>query len=570
MLSVALIWIYMFITILPVGYAVLYIIFDKMNYRNFKGELPITLGNSLLFGIIIVSLYAEFYSLFAGLGGKANVLLILLDFICFFVFRKGIVKLLRNLLGYLNSLSFLKTLFLFCIVLLLLCFTSSGYFFYDTALYHAQAIHWLESYGIAPGIGNIHFRLGYNSSSLCFFALYSMKWLVGQSFHACNGFILFVVIMMAVRRVFLGFTRNKIMSGLCSAGTLVCCSIVIYNAVSPNTDIMPMIMVCWIVMEWTRLVENSENNLCPYALLSIAGLFCFTGKVSMATIVILAIYPAVILCKEKRIKEIVIYISMGIFVLLPFLIRNVIISGWLLYPFAGIDLFNFDWKIKKADLIQDARDAMIYARRVDTPSVCVSKWLPTWWKKSNMVERCWMVAIGISLILWIKQIGTLMICKFKDDYRWILLEFAFFTGVLYWFFTAPSLRYSSSFVVLFPFIILGAISQRAFKLKGEKRLLFEKSLSVALIVFVIMGTIPDKSAFEYTEGYRFNNLKIFKQVDYDSTEVESVTTGNMTIYYPAHGDQAWYYAFPASPDKGTAESIEMRGTTVKDGFRRNN
>ena len=60
---------------------------------------------------------------------------------------------------------------------------------YDTALYHAQAIHWIESYRAVPGLVNIHNRLAYNSSWLVLVASLSFAFLGLRSFHLTNSMI---------------------------------------------------------------------------------------------------------------------------------------------------------------------------------------------------------------------------------------------------------------------------------------------------------------------------------------------------------------------------------------------
>lgn len=37
-------------------------------------------------------------------------------------------------------------------------------FHHNTDLYHVQSIRWIEEYGIAPGLGNLHYHLAYNSA----------------------------------------------------------------------------------------------------------------------------------------------------------------------------------------------------------------------------------------------------------------------------------------------------------------------------------------------------------------------------------------------------------------------
>ena len=50
---------------------------------------------------------------------------------------------------------------------------------YDTYLYHAQAIRWIEEYGVVPGLGNLHHRFAYNNSVFSLQALFSLSFLLG-------------------------------------------------------------------------------------------------------------------------------------------------------------------------------------------------------------------------------------------------------------------------------------------------------------------------------------------------------------------------------------------------------
>ena len=70
---------------------------------------------------------------------------------------------------------------------------STGIIHYDTGLYHAQSIRWIEEYGVVPGLGNLHTRLAYNSASFCLSALYSFAFLGGQSYHCVAGFLAFLL-----------------------------------------------------------------------------------------------------------------------------------------------------------------------------------------------------------------------------------------------------------------------------------------------------------------------------------------------------------------------------------------
>jgi hypothetical protein len=68
---------------------------------------------------------------------------------------------------------------------------------------------------------------------------------------------------------------------------------------------------------------------------------------------------------------------------LPFFIRNVLLSGWLVYPFTRIDLFDVKWKIPKGMADYDAREIQVWGRGYSDVSryeIPVEEWLPDWFR----------------------------------------------------------------------------------------------------------------------------------------------------------------------------------------------
>jgi hypothetical protein len=61
---------------------------------------------------------------------------------------------------------------------------------YETGLYGAPAIHWMQTYPVVPGLSNLHGRFGFNSSIfLCIAALGQGVW-KELGFHLFTGFLL--------------------------------------------------------------------------------------------------------------------------------------------------------------------------------------------------------------------------------------------------------------------------------------------------------------------------------------------------------------------------------------------
>ena len=151
------------------------------------------------------------------------------------------------------------------------------------------------------------------------------------------------------------------------------------------------------------MLERREASVVPYALLSLLLVFTVTVKLSAAVMLLLVLKPAVLLLKGKRWKEIALYIGLGILISLPWLIRGVLISGWLFYPFTFLDVFPVDWKLEKGYADCDSKEIQVFARLLydvnlyDTP---FTSWAGNWFASLKGLEnavgcgkvpavRCW-------------------------------------------------------------------------------------------------------------------------------------------------------------------------------------
>ncbi len=107
--------------------------------------------------LLVLNVYAEYFSLFRGVGLLANIPVILFCIGTGIVLRKPIAgffweKAAETGKGQWILYAFLTLLFAYG--------SSRGYMHYDTGLYHAQAIRWIEEYGVVPGLANLHSFLG--------------------------------------------------------------------------------------------------------------------------------------------------------------------------------------------------------------------------------------------------------------------------------------------------------------------------------------------------------------------------------------------------------------------------
>ena len=570
MVQLLILWGYIFAMNACIGTGVLKIL-EKCIYgwKNTSSSEKFAVSWTELAGVIAITVYAEIVSLFGAVGQIAH--LLLLGFAAFFTLwcRTTIRKIAGKILRILFSWD--GVLYL-CLILLTALFASRGLQHTDTGIYHAQMIHWYEDYGVVKGLGNLQQHFAYNSSSLAYAAVFSMKWLVGQSLHGTNGFLQAFLVVWAVRGL-RGFWRRKNhLADGCRLAILVYALVVSERIMSPATDFSSMYLVLWVVCIWADLLTGDKNaefgQIHGYALLSVAAVFVATCKLSAGCLVILALYPFVKLLRRRQWKSIFIYIFCGVLVLAPWLIRNVLISGWLLYPFTALDLFHVDWKIPAEYVQHDSDQIKVWGRclydvaRIDESPL---SWFPVWWAEKRREEMMLLIGNVIALAgLALGGVHTVFVRRGKLPWDKMMLYVAILCSIAGWFLTAPFIRYGLAFLLLLPCMVIGEWI-RPIRM-GPVRIV---SGFGCVGVFLCLGMFWDYFVLfnlvwiKQNVGSRYYMV----QQDYDLPEVYPYEIeGGLTVYIPKQGENISYYAFPGDAYQSMAERVKMRRKNIRDGF----
>ena len=398
---------------LILGYAVISVLFRKTCKALLKVDCYIVCG------LLCCTLYAQFFSLFYKVGIKACFVLLIIGIIVTVLIIKN--RLLDfsicKLFGSIENNTIFKIVLGICIVFGMASITSTQATFYDSGLYHAQAIRWLEEYGIVKGLGNFHNRFAYNSAFLPLQALFSFKWHFGRSLHTVNGFFCCFAVLYAI------LSSNVVQKKQIRLSDLFKLAGIVYvfdqrSAISsPNTDMMALLMAWYIITKWQVFIENDIKEPAGYIFLSILSVFTVTLKLSCAMLVFLSIYPLIMLCRKREYKTILSSVILCITVVIPWLIRNVIISGYLLYPYEQIDVFSVDWKMPASVLQYDRREIMVWGRNLKDVSkydYSLCQWMPGWFGSQNLLHKMIFIAAIAALIYCLYIIGSSCILMGKS------------------------------------------------------------------------------------------------------------------------------------------------------------
>ena len=552
MLFVGISYLYIGVTSFLLGFGIRMFVKKYLNYE-------IKENTSLIYaGLGAATVYAGIYSLFSGVSLGANIGMLLL---CGGVLLLGKEELISFGKQWTRNSSKGKILFLGIMLLVFAYGGSRGYLHFDSGLYHAQSIRWIEEYGVVPGLANLHCRLAYNSSAFVLTALYSMKFLVGRSLHTVAGFMALVLAVKGLD-VIKVFSRKKVLvSDFLKVAMLFYISIIYTEMMSPASDYFAMLFLFYVVVTWVELEERKEESITPFGMLCVLLAVNVAIKLSAAIMLLLVIKPAVVLLKEKRYGQIAIYLVMGILAVFPYLARNVILSGWLVYPFPAIDLFTFDWKIPAGEARYDAEEIKVYAKGMtdvllkDTP---ISQWIPNWFAKLKGLEKVWVLSSVISVFAGTAISLWGVIKKKKELYGFLFLQWVLIAGYLFWQIGTPLVRYGYIYILAFPFFTIGLWFMVLLGKKEKSYVLF----AMVLVLFLAYkgGNLVQSMAVSSHQAY-YLWQQDYVTLDYDTYEIDGVE-----FYVPLQSGQIGYDKFPAAPHE--RYDVEMRGKSLREGFRR--
>lgn len=545
MLFIMINWLYVLITTFCLGYA-----FSRLAGKLFGYRIK-SVDSLLMAGLGAATVYAQFFSLFYRVSLLANVVLVIFSAMTVLFWHQDMKRLLTE--SFRGSSRAVKILIPVLFVLWAY-FTSRGYMVHDTKLYHAQSIRWIEEYGIVPGQGVVNSRFSYNSSVFSLAALYSLKFVFGQSMHAMSGWFAFLLSVTTLD-IIKGVKKFRF-SDFANVAAIYYLTLITDEVLAPSSDYATMCVLFFLVIKWLRLLEQpkEEQQTAPYGLLCVLGVYALTLKLTAGLILLLLIKPAYRLLKEKQWKQILCYLLLGILTAAPWLIRGVLISGWLLYPFPALDLFDLPWKQKTEWVKTDAGAIKTWGRGVNNSVLAAQpiwEWYGTWFKTLSLMEKGIALVDIAALVSFVGAAIAVFLRKNWENLDRLLVCATAACSYLYWQTSAPLPRYGYTYMLLLPALVFG---WGILLLKKDR--LLRGGLALYGVYKIVM-------LISYIAGCAWYPAYI-RQVDYYSADTEVWTVEvDGAEFYCTEEDGIGYAYFPGS---SAYEEFRLRGNGLKDGF----
>ena len=434
---------------------------------------------------------------------------------------------------------------------------------YDTGLYHLQAIKWIEEYSVIPGLANLHGRFGFNPNIFTLFACTSLYDVFKQEIFSVNLTIYSILVVHFTNKIYHMFKRDGV------SNQLLFNIIIFVNIIFTSTYLhSPSPNFILGVIPFFILASASKPSSLPDAeifknYLPILILCAYVVTVKLATIPLLLLAFLIAVRFKSECRKSLWLLPLLVLIILPWLIRNIILTGWLLYPLPSVDLFNFDWKVPLSSVVREKAWVTGYARNPGDADLLARAqmnfpdWFPLWWHKLGIENKILFVASLAAPALALAAVGAK---KIKIDYFVLAVIATSFFGVLFWFTMAPAVTFGK------PFLVAAAISPLLY-LKSDLSNHWKPGCKLASFFYAVIIILFAFNARNIST--RFNIMQALYApiviTKPSNLDFRTYDTSGLTVYVPTVDDRCYDHQIPCTPYPD--DTLLLRDNTLQSGFR---
>jgi len=419
--------------------------------------------------------------------------------------------------------------------------------YYDTGLYGAQAVRWIQTYPTVFGLANVHGRLGFNSPVFLFDAALSHGPWGNLYFHLFGGFILCVL-----WAVVLPSCRSVIRADNPTAAdwfrVIVAVALSVWSVrgtlVGTTTD-EPSTLVCLaaaavLFEEMDRHRSGGAADSHRLLKLTIATMLFALAVTFKLSVLVLALLGwilgfAILYSARHQSRLVWVVVAGAMAVVAPWVAARVILSGYPLFPSTAL-AFPCDWRVPRgvANMYQ------LWIRswgRAGVQEAYGLGWLRPWLHDMIRNRSGFQVPLAIALCSLINLTVKRESRTVNASNAWLLLPSA--AGIIFWFWESPDPRFGQAAIWTFA-ATLGALAIRGFT--GSA--LMRQRIAVGLLG---LATLWCLFSFGWRHSYRvlrFTNA--FAGVP-EAEIVARETVSGLTLYVPVINNQCWNAPLPCTP-----------------------
>jgi hypothetical protein len=302
-------------------------------------------------------------------------------------------------------------------------------------------------------------------------------------------------------------------------------------------------------------------------LITLLSAFAITVKLSAAPILVLPAYLLFLQLKEKKYAPVGIAFATGLVIVSPWLIRNILLCGYLVYPAHQIDLFSFEWEVPHGIVALEVDETRAFSKirqfnYAEVRDMDLLTWTPYWIQEMRPGEKMVLLFVLASSIFYL-ALAFFRRKKLFTEAGWgyIVAVATLYLGLAYWFMAAPALRFGFGFSVSIYLLVAAYIFYQLFtgRFAPYRQWIFA-GFCLVILAFYIKGA---SYAFKnYVNSFQV--AEIVFPPSLPGCDCDTETIDGHPVWIPKGTAQCFNSPLPCSPL--VMGALHMRGDDPGKGF----
>ncbi|WP_445452041.1 LIC_10190 family membrane protein [Flavobacterium sp. 25HG05S-40] len=518
MILILLSWIYVFFTATAFGIA-----FSKV-VRIQRFDVVMT---SIL-GLFSITILATVWAFIDSIALAFHSILLVLSLLFWFNNKTTFASILTTGWNQIRSFSLPIKLLLAVSSVLILAQSATFPFIIDNESYYVQTIKWLNEYGFVKGLANLHLFLGQTSGWHITQSVYSFSFLYDR-FNDLNGFCFLLVNLFAFQKLQHYFKTSDRMDLV--FGLLPVTYLLLFQFVSAPSPDLPIYLLAFLL--FSEYLQNDNKKEC-FTIISILALYMVFIKV---TSVVILIFPLILWIRNFKVvkNEASKIMLIGFVVLVLFVSKNTILTGYPLFPLLNFRLDAFEYTVPSIIMDFFFSKSMLHSFYIpnnEFETMSVWEIIKHYFLANRLLG---FVAVASLVLLFVTPF--VVIKKRLTSKIWTIYV-AFILTVVLLSFSSPQYRFYIYFSLFFLLLVVSLV---VFKPKWILGLLSASLIFTAMTLLTPLNfnRITSNNFMAQNNTFRFKNILIPEPVSRWKPEYRGGSVGNMHYHSPLDTSFFW-------------------------------
>ena len=516
MLLILLSWIYILFTTVNLG-----IVTQKVLKIR---AVHITITS--LIGLFATTLFAGFWAIFGRINIEFHIVLLVLNCLLFYWHKIEFMNTHRHFIDDFRRMSFSLQIMVLALTLLVLAQCASAPYAVDNESYYIQTIKWINEYGFVNGLANLHIFFGQTSGWHIAQSAFSFSFLYDR-FNDLSGYCLLlgnVFALFQLDQYFKNGDKSSIIIGFFPIA-----NVLLFQFVgAPSPDIPIYILTLMIVSFY---LQNSSDHFKTISILVLFALFIKTTSLALMAFPLLLLMQNLrsLLAKSRGI----VFLAIAVGVL--FVVKNYIISGYLLFPMPVTARLLPDWQVPTDIVSFYYTETKLFAYRLNETQYDAMS--------AVALFKHWLLLPKLHGLFNILSILLIIICpvlikKYFNESKYWFLYTVMCLQMLLLFASSPQYRFFLNFLLIFSFLCISCfVTNRKWIAAG---LLIFTAITAATLVVPMNLSALTKNDFAKTNSVFSGDYLVTPHPNSKlRSEYQSITTWNLKYNSPIHNDFFW-------------------------------